>query len=109
MYRKKSQLSVSSTIKIDNNITKKRLKIIQNQLFNLQLNNNKGLEEKIVEVLVENKLNNQPKFFGRTKSMIPVIFESDNCKPGTLVNVKITSFNKKNLFGSYKNNKVKAA
>jgi tRNA-2-methylthio-N6-dimethylallyladenosine synthase len=89
--------------------SKHKLKKLQNILENFQLKNNKDSVNKYFEVLVENKLNNQPKFFGRTKSMIPVIFESDNCKPGTLVNVKITSFNKKNLFGSYKNNKVKAA
>ena len=41
--------------------------------------------------------------------MTPVIFEADNCKPGELANIKITSFNRKNLFGVYKNNKVKAA
>jgi hypothetical protein len=41
--------------------------------------------------------------------MIPVIFESDNCQPGELVSVKITSFNQKNLFGFHKNNKIKAA
>ena len=41
--------------------------------------------------------------------MIPVIFESDNCRPGELVNVKITTFNQKNLFGYHKANKEKAA
>ena len=41
--------------------------------------------------------------------MTPVIFETDNCKIGELVNVKITSFNQKNLFGIYKTNKMKAA
>ena len=60
-------------------------------------------------MLIENKLDNQEKYFGRTKYMTPVIFETDNCKIGELVNVKITSFNQKNLFGIYKNNKVKAA
>ena len=54
-------------------------------------------------------LNNQEKYFGRTKYMTPVIFETNNCKAGELVKVKITSFNKKNLFGIYKTNKVKAA
>jgi hypothetical protein len=41
--------------------------------------------------------------------MTPVIFETDNCKPGELVNIKITSFNLKNLFGFHKTNKVEAA
>ena len=41
--------------------------------------------------------------------MIPVIFDADNCKPGELLNIKITSFNRNNLFGSYKFNKLKVA
>ena len=41
--------------------------------------------------------------------MTPVIFNGDNCQPGALENVKITSFNTKNLFGTFKNKKVKAA
>tara|TARA_Y100000590_G_scaffold250080_1_gene280974 strand:+ start:278 stop:1576 length:1299 start_codon:yes stop_codon:yes gene_type:complete len=89
--------------------SKQRLKKLQSILENFQLENNKNYVNKYFEVLVENKLNGQEKFFGRTKCMIPVIFESDNCKPGMLVNVQITSFNKKNLFGFYKSNKVKAA
>ena len=60
-------------------------------------------------MLIENKLDNQEKFFGRTKYMTPVIFKSDNCKAGELANIKITSFNQKNLFGIYESNKVRAA
>ena len=60
-------------------------------------------------MLIENKLNNQEKYFGRTKYMTPVIFESDNCVIGEIVNIKITSFNQKNLFGVHNNNKEKAA
>ena len=47
--------------------------------------------------------------FGRTKIMTPVMFESDSCKPGELVNIKVTSINQNNLFGFHKNDKVKAA
>ncbi len=87
-----------------------RLKQLQSVLENFQRNNNKKYLEKNCEVLVENKLDNQEKYFGRTQHMIPVIFEADDCKTGDLVNVKITSFNQKNLFGIFKNNnKVKAA
>ena len=60
-------------------------------------------------MLVENKLNTQKKYFGRIKYMSPVIFESDSCKPGELVNVKITSINQNNLFGIHRCNKEKAA
>ena len=41
--------------------------------------------------------------------MIPVIIESNNCKPGDIIDVKIISFKKKNLFGIHKINKIKAA
>ena len=60
-------------------------------------------------MLIENKLDNQEKYFGRTKYMTPVIFKANNCKTGDLVNVKITSYNQKNLFGACETNKVKAA
>ncbi len=94
-----------------NNLTEneKRLKKLQNILENFQNKNNKKYLQQNCEVLIENKLNNQKKYFGRTKHMTPVIFETGNCKIGELVNVKITSFNQKNLFGIYKTNKMKAA
>ena len=94
-----------------NNLTEsaKRLKKLQNILENFQHKNNKKYLQQNCEVLIENKLDNQEKYFGRTKYMTPVIFEADNCKTGELANVKITSFNQKNLFGIYKTNKAKAA
>ena len=94
-----------------NNLTEngKRLKKLQNILENFQNENNKKYLQQNCEVLIENKLDNQEKYFGRTKYMTSVIFETDNCKIGELANVKITSFNKKNLFGIYKTNKVEAA
>ena len=90
-------------------VNKKRLKKLQEILKNIQLKNNKESDGKYHEVLVENKLNNQEKYFGRTKCMLPAIFESENCKPGELINIKITSFNQNNLFGHHKINKIKAA
>ena len=89
--------------------SKKKLKKLQNILKNIQLENHKNYHEKYFEVLIENKLDNQEKYFGRTKYMTPVIFEADNCKPGDLINVKITSFNQNNLFGLYKISKIRAA
>ena len=72
------------------------------------MNNQKYLN-KYCEVLVENKLQDQTNFFGRTKFMIPVIIESGSCKPGEIINVKISSFDKRKLFGLHENNKIKAA
>jgi len=89
--------------------SKKRLKKLQSILKSFQLEKNKKCQEKYCEVLVENKLDMQEKYFGRTKCMSPVIFESDSCKPGELVNVKIASINQNNLFGIHQSNKEKAA
>ena len=89
--------------------SKKRLKKLQSILKSFQLEKNKKYQEKYCEVLVENKLDMQEKYFGRTKCMSPVIFESDSCKPGELVNVKIASINQNNLFGIHQSNKEKAA
>ena len=86
-----------------------RLRELQNILENFQCENHKSYLQQDCEVLVENKLNKQERYFGRNKYMTPVIFESDNCKLGDLVNVKIMSFNQKNLFGFHKINKMKAA
>ena len=88
---------------------KKKLKKLQNVLEKLQHKNNSNYLGKCCEVLIENKLNDQEKYFGRTKHMTPVIVESNNCRPGELVNVMITSFNMKNLFGFNKNSKEQAA
>ena len=86
-----------------------RLRELQNILENFQCENHKSYLQQECEVLVENKLNKQERYFGRNKYMTPVIFESDNCKPGDLINVKIVSFNQKNLFGFHKINKMRAA
>jgi tRNA-2-methylthio-N6-dimethylallyladenosine synthase len=90
-------------------INKERLKKTQNLLEDLQFTNNQKYLNKYCEVLVENKLHNQSNFFGRTKYMIPVIVESENCKPGEIINVKINYFDKRKLFGLHENNKTKAA
>ena len=89
--------------------SKIRLKKLQNKLENFQHRNNKEYLQQHCEVLIENKLDNQEEYFGRTRYMTPVIFKANNCKVGELANIKITSFNQKNLFGIYKTNKVKAA
>jgi len=88
---------------------KKKLVKLQNILENFQRENNESYVHKNCEVLIENKLKNQEKYFGRTKHMTPVIFESDNCKVGDLANIRITSFNLKNLFGFYQTKKERAA
>jgi len=95
---------------IDSNIAKKRLKLIQDELFNHQKLKNKITENTIVDVLVENKIRDQHKFFGRTQYMTSVIFDGEKDIEGKIVPVLITSSNKNNLFGKVKLKKnIKAA
>jgi tRNA-2-methylthio-N6-dimethylallyladenosine synthase len=94
-----------------NNIleSKQKLKKLQNILENHQIKSNQLCFQQYMEVLIENKLQDKPNFFGRNKFMTPVSIESTSCKPGDLVNVKITSFNQTRLFGSYQTSKIEAA
>ena len=93
---------------VDYEIAKKRLIIIQEKLFNNQIELNKSMENKKVEVLIENKLSDQNKLFGRNKYLSSVIFKGNESLIGTLVDVKITSSNQNTLFGEIEKN-IKAA
>ncbi len=94
--------------KIDENITKERLTLIQEKLFKNQIVMNKSMENSIIDVLVENKMKNQDKFFGRNKYISPVIFDGIEAYIGKIVKVKIQASNQNTLFGSVKKN-MKAA
>ena len=88
---------------IDKEISKERLKTIQKYLFEHQTNINKSFENKLVDVLVENKIKNQTKLFGRNKYMNSVIFEGEEDDIGKIVKVKILKTNQSNLFGKTEN------
>ncbi len=87
---------------------KNRLMTIQEKLFKNQANLNKSLEGKTIEVLVENKLENQNKFFGRNKYLNSVIFDGDESYIGKLIKVCIEKSNQNSLFGKIVD-KMKAA
>ena len=84
---------------VDKEISKKRLIVIQEKLFNNQKELNKSMEDKNVEVLVENKMSDQNKLFGRNRYLSSVIFEGNVNNIGNLVDVKITTSNQNTLFG----------
>ena len=60
---------------------------------------NKSLENKEIEVLVENKTNDRNKFFGRSEHMTPVIFDGNDKDVGNVIKVKINNSNQNTLFG----------
>ena len=86
---------------IDKDVTKDRLIKIQEELFKNQIEINKSMENTTIEVLVENKLKNQNKYFGRNKFLSPVIFDGNENDIGKIINVKIESSNQNTLFGFY--------
>ena len=93
----------------DASVSEARLKKLQNLLEDIQYSDNAKYLNKSCEVLVENNLKGQNKYFGRSRYMNSVIIENSNFESGDIVDVKIKFFNKKNLFGLAINNKVKAA
>ncbi len=83
----------------DEDKLKNRLITIQEKLFSNQIELNKSLEGKTLEVLVENKLKNQNKFFGRNKFLNSVIFDGNESHIGKLIKVNIEKSNQNSLFG----------
>ena len=84
---------------VDKNLAKERLTLIQEKLFNNQKEKNKSLENSIVDVLVENKMEKQNKLFGRNKYISPVIFDGNESNIGKVVKVKVQNSNQNTLFG----------
>ena len=84
---------------IDERITKERLKIIQEKLFGYQKSKNKSLENKYIDVLVENEIQGQNKLFGRNAYMNSVIFEGSKNLIGKIVQIKVTKTNQNTLIG----------
>jgi len=81
-----------------------RLIILQNLLNNIQNNYNKNQIGKNKKVLIENKMKNQEKYFGRTYSFTPVVIENiDDKDIGKIINVRIKDCNKNTLFGVKEN------
>ena len=84
---------------VDPKKSKGRLEIIQKKLFENQIKRNKSLEGKVLNVLVENKMKDGIKLFGRTEYMTSVIFDGNIDCIGKIVQVEITSSNQNSLFG----------
>ena len=101
--------TASNYDQIDKKILKERLKVLQEILFNNQKIKNKSFENNQVNVLVENKMKNQDKFFGRNEYMTSVIFKGNESLVGKIIPVKINNSNQNSLFGEILTNDVEAA
>jgi tRNA-2-methylthio-N6-dimethylallyladenosine synthase len=92
--------TVAADLKLINKeISMERLEKIQSQLYDNQMHMNKSLENKTINVLVENLSENKTQVFGRSEYMTSVIFNGKKDDIGKIVPVKINKSNRSTLFG----------
>ncbi len=98
----------ANLVQIDKEVSKERLLKTQKNLFKFQLDMNKSFINRPIDVLVENKMDGQKKFFGRNQYMNSVIFEGNENYIGKNINIKIDNVNQNSLFGKIEK-KMRAA
>ena len=76
----------------------------QNILFENHMRMNKSLENKIIDVLVENLTDDKTKAFGRSEHMTSVIFDGKKEDIWKIVQVKVKQSSRNSLFGEIINN-----
>ena len=89
---------------IDKKILTERLEKVQNLLFENQTRMNKSLENKNLNVLVENLTDDGTQVFGRSEYMTSVIFNGKKSDIGKIKKIKIEQSNRSTLFGEKINN-----
>ena len=85
---------------VDKDLSAKRLSLIQEELFKNQNNMNKSIENKVIDVLVENQTKDKLSLFGRSEHMTSVIFDGNKKNIGKTIKVKINKSNRNTLFGT---------
>ena len=97
--------TVAANLKlVEKKVSVERLRKIQSQLYENQIFMNKSLENKTLNVLVENLSKDKTKIFGRSEYMTPVIFNGKKDDIGKIVPVIINQSNRSTLFGELINN-----
>ena len=84
-------------------ILTERLEKVQDLLFENQIIMNKSLENKNLNVLVENLTEDKAQVFGRSEYMTSVIFDGKKSDIGKIIKVKIEQSNRSTLFGEKTN------
>jgi len=104
IYSSRPGTPASKLNNIDSLVAKGRLIKLQSILEENNSKYKKEFLDKTIEVLFENKLNKQNKYFGRDKFLNSVIVESKHDLTGQLLIVKVNDFNHNSLFGTISNN-----
>ena len=84
---------------IDKKVSMERLERVQSELYDNHMQMNKSLEDKTINVLVENLTDDKSQVFGRSEYMTSVIFNGKKDDIGKIVPVKINRSNRSTLFG----------
>tara|TARA_B110000967_G_scaffold207969_1_gene258699 strand:+ start:56 stop:1360 length:1305 start_codon:yes stop_codon:yes gene_type:complete len=99
IYSARPGTPASELVNVDKELAKRRLSILQDALEKINIQSKKEFLNKTTEVLFENKMKNQNKYFGRDMFLNSIIVESNEDLTGQLLNVKINNFNHNSLFG----------
>ena len=111
VYSARPGTPASKLDSVEKEKAKKRLIKLQEVLEKINTQSKKEFLNKSSEVLFENKMKNQNKYFGRDKFLNSIVVESKDDLTGQLLNVKINDYNHNSLFGKIlkKENKNYAA
>ena len=101
------QPTVKELANVKKEVAKKRLIKLQKILEKINTQSKKSFLDTSTEVLFENKMKNQNKYFGRDKFLNSVVVESEKDLTGQLLNVKINNFNHNSLFGKILGNETR--
>ena len=105
IYSSRPGTPASKLKNVNEKISKKRLIKLQEKLEKINIESKKEFLDQTVEVLFENKMKNQDKYFGRDKFLNSVIVESKKDLTGQILNVRIDGLNRNSLFGNILLNK----
>ena len=107
VYSSRPGTPASNLNNVDSNVAKRRLVKLQAMLEKNNFKYKEGFLDKSIEVLFENKLDNQDKYFGRDKFLNSVIVQSEKDLTGQILDIEVNAFNHNNLFGKILSNKKK--
>ena len=107
IYSPRPGTPASELVNVEKKIAKKRLIELQEILEKINKQSKKDFLNKSTEVLFENKMQNQNKYFGRDKFLNSTVVESEEDLTGQILKVKINNFNHNSLFGEIHDRKKK--
>ena len=107
IYSPRPGTPASELANVEKEVAKKRLIQLQGILEKINIQSKKNFLNRITEVLFENKMKGQNRYFGRDKFLNSIVVESKEDLTGKLLDVKINNYNHSSLFGEINNNKDK--